>query len=170
MDELENDEAGLADTYMDDNVIATAARPGTSLSRPVTTGKGPSPAVRPRTTAGRPLSGMVRPESRLKTGSMEKALRTSRTSRATARAVSSSTARQVRLGTVRKSYCTNDSCQASMVAQQEGPFLNLARLNVEKYATDFQVNRYLFEYVFLHEGDVKIAHQVWGNLSRINGI
>lgn len=47
-----------------------------------------------------------------------------------------------------------------MIAQQEGPFVNLARLNVEKYAADPQVNRYLFEYVFLHEGDVKIAHQV----------
>lgn len=46
IDELENDEAGLAETYMDDNVVATAARPGTSLSRPMTTGKGPSPAVR----------------------------------------------------------------------------------------------------------------------------
>uniref|UniRef100_A0A914CYQ0 Tetratricopeptide repeat protein 8 n=1 Tax=Acrobeloides nanus TaxID=290746 RepID=A0A914CYQ0_9BILA len=148
VDELENDEAGLAETYMDDNVISTAARPGTSLMRPVTTGKGPSPAVRPRTTAGRPLSGMVRPETRLKTGSMEKALRTSRTSRAASRAVSASTARQVRLGT------------ASMIAQQEGPFLNLARLNIDKYATDPQVNRYLFDYVFLHEGDMKIAHQI----------
>uniref|UniRef100_A0A7E4W893 TPR_REGION domain-containing protein n=1 Tax=Panagrellus redivivus TaxID=6233 RepID=A0A7E4W893_PANRE len=147
VDELENDEAGLADTYMDDNVIATAARPGTSFARPITTGKGPSPAVRPRSSTGRPISGMARPESRLKTGTMEQALRTSRTSR-TARAASSSTARQVRLGT------------ASMVAQQDGPFVNLGRLNVEKYAGDSQVNRYLFEYVFMHEGDMRMAHQI----------
>uniref|UniRef100_A0AC34Q0D1 Tetratricopeptide repeat protein 8 n=1 Tax=Panagrolaimus sp. JU765 TaxID=591449 RepID=A0AC34Q0D1_9BILA len=147
VDELENDEAGLADTYMDDNAIATAARPGTSFTRPITSGKGPSPAVRPRSSTGRPLSGMARPETRLKTGTMEQALRTSRTSR-TARAVSSSTARQVRLGT------------ASMIAQQDGPFVNLGRLNVEKYASDSQVNRYLFDYVFMHEGDMRTAHQI----------
>uniref|UniRef100_A0AC35FMZ3 Tetratricopeptide repeat protein 8 n=1 Tax=Panagrolaimus sp. PS1159 TaxID=55785 RepID=A0AC35FMZ3_9BILA len=147
VDELENDEAGLADTYMDDNAIATAARPGTSFNRPITSGKGPSPAVRPRSSTGRPISGMARPETRLKTGTMEQALRTSRTSR-TARAVSSSTARQVRLGT------------ASMIAQQDGPFVNLGRLNVDKYATDPQINRYLFEYIFMHEGDMRLAHQI----------
>lgn len=101
MDELENEEAGLADAYLDDSAIATGARPGTSLSRPLTTAGGPSPAVRPRTQTGRPLTGVVRPESRLKTGSMDQALRTSRTAK-TARPLSSSTARQVRLGTVRK--------------------------------------------------------------------
>ena len=53
----------------------------------------------PRTASGRPLSGMQRPESRLKTGSMEQMLRTSRTSK-TARPISASTARQARLGTV----------------------------------------------------------------------
>lgn len=48
VDELENDETGLADTYMDDNVVTTAARPGTSLNKPLTsTAHGaPSPAIR----------------------------------------------------------------------------------------------------------------------------
>ncbi|CAD5225460.1 unnamed protein product [Bursaphelenchus okinawaensis] len=146
IDELENDEAGLADAYMDDHAIATGARPGTSLNRPVTTGGGPSPALRPRTQSGRPLSGVVRPDSRLKTGTMEQQLRTSRTAR-TSRPISSATARQVRLGT------------ASMIAQQD-QFLNLSRLNIDKYAADPTVNRYLFEYVFLHEGDMKTAHQI----------
>jgi len=48
VDELENEEAGLADTFMDlGTAVATAARPGTSLYRPLTgTAGGPSPAVR----------------------------------------------------------------------------------------------------------------------------
>ena len=47
VDELENDEAGLADAYMDlGTQVATAARPGTSLARPITSSAGPSPAVR----------------------------------------------------------------------------------------------------------------------------
>lgn len=47
-----------------------------------------------------------------------------------------------------------------MVSQPDGPFVNLARLNVDKYAADPQVNRALFEYVFYHEGDMKVAHHV----------
>lgn len=77
---------------------------------------------------------------------MERVLRTSRTARTT-RPISSSTARQVRLGT------------ASLLAQQD-QFLNLSRLNIDKYAADSTVNRHLFDYVFLHEGDIKSAHQV----------
>ncbi|CAK5052616.1 unnamed protein product [Meloidogyne enterolobii] len=149
VDELENEEAGLADTFMDlGTAVATAARPGTSLYRPLTgTAGGPSPAVRPRTASGRPLSGMQRPESRLKTGSMEQMLRTSRTSK-TARPVSASTARQARLGT------------ASMLSKSENAFINLARLNVAKYARDKTVNRSLFDYVFLHEADMRTSQQV----------
>uniref|UniRef100_A0A1I8BRH5 TPR_REGION domain-containing protein n=1 Tax=Meloidogyne hapla TaxID=6305 RepID=A0A1I8BRH5_MELHA len=149
VDELENEETGLADTFMDlGTAVATAARPGTSLYRPLTgAAGGPSPAVRPRTASGRPLSGMQRPESRLKTGSMEQMLRTSRTSK-TARPVSASTARQARLGT------------ASMLSKSENAFINLARLNVAKYARDKTVNRSLFDHVFLHEADMRTSQQI----------
>jgi len=47
-----------------------------------------------------------------------------------------------------------------MIAQRDGPFLNLARLNVEKYAREKTINRHLFDYVFLHEADMKTAQQV----------
>jgi tetratricopeptide repeat protein 8 len=47
-----------------------------------------------------------------------------------------------------------------MIANPDGPFINLARLNVEKYAADPLLNRVLFEYVFYHEGDIRVAHQV----------
>jgi tetratricopeptide repeat protein 8 len=46
-----------------------------------------------------------------------------------------------------------------MIAQRDGPFLNLARLNVDKYARDKTVNRHLFDYVFMHEADMKMAQQ-----------
>ncbi|XGW06040.1 hypothetical protein V3C99_016406 [Haemonchus contortus] len=147
VDELDNDELGIAETFLDQNVIAPNARPGTSFQRPSTTAKGMNPILRPTSTAGRPLSGVVRPITSLRPGTMEQAVRTSRTAR-TARAVSSSSARQLRLGT------------ASMASDPEGPFVNLSRLNVDKYAADPLVNRQLFEYVFYHEGDMKIAHQI----------
>ncbi|VDO73148.1 unnamed protein product [Heligmosomoides polygyrus] len=153
VDELENDELGIAETFLDQNIIAPNARPGTSFQRPTTTAKGMNPIMRPTSTAGRPLSGVVRPMTALRPGTMEQAVRTSRTAR-TARAVSSSSARQLRLGT------------ASMASDPDGPFVNLARLNVEKYAADPLVNRQLFEYVFYHEGDIKMAHQVIPRLDK----
>ncbi|KHN85384.1 Tetratricopeptide repeat protein 8 [Toxocara canis] len=134
VDEIENDERGVAETFLDDSVIASNARPGTSFSRPLTSSKGPSQAIRPRSSTGRPLSGVVRPDTTARPGTMEQSLRTSRTSK-TARATSSSSARFVRLGT------------ASMVSQSDGPFINLARLNVEKYARDPNISRLLFEYI-----------------------
>ncbi|CAI4225058.1 unnamed protein product [Auanema sp. JU1783] len=147
VDELENEDIGIAETFLDQNVIAPSARPGTSFQRPATSAKGANPILRPTTNGGRPLSGVVRPMTMTRPGTMEQAVRTSRTAK-TARAMSSSSARMLRLGT------------ASMISSGDGPFINLARLNIDKYASDLQVNRQLFEYVFYVEGDMRVAHQI----------
>ena len=44
--EVEVDEEGMAEMLMDDNAIATVARPGTSLKKPGTGAGGPSQAFR----------------------------------------------------------------------------------------------------------------------------
>lgn len=46
VDEVEVDEEGISELMMDDNAIATVARPGTSFQRPATNSSGPSPNVR----------------------------------------------------------------------------------------------------------------------------
>ncbi len=47
MDEVENDEEGVAEAILDDNVMAQVARPGTSLQKPKTSMGGmPSQSVR----------------------------------------------------------------------------------------------------------------------------
>jgi len=102
VDEVENDEEGIAEMLMDDNAIASIARPGTSLKevqrRPGTTG--PSQGVRPISSSGRPLSGFVRPGTTgaNRPGTMEQAIRAPRTAH-TARPVTSASGRFVRLGT-----------------------------------------------------------------------
>lgn len=53
--------------------------------------------------------------------------------------------RYVRLGT------------ASMMSQRDGPFINLARLNVGKYAGKPNVAKALFEYIFYHENSIREA-------------
>ena len=44
---------------------------------------------------------------------------------------------------------------ASMASSSEGPFVNLARLNIAKYALQPAVARALFEYIYYHENDVR---------------
>ncbi|KAK6304427.1 hypothetical protein J4Q44_G00250130 [Coregonus suidteri] len=123
IDEVEVDQEGIAEMLLDESSIAQVARPGTSLRLTETShGGGPTPAIRPMTQSGRPITGFVRPSTQSgRPGTMEQAIRTPRTAH-TARPVTSASGRFVRLGT------------ASMLTNPEGPFINLSRLNLAKYA------------------------------------
>uniref|UniRef100_A0A8C7F574 Tetratricopeptide repeat domain 8 n=1 Tax=Oncorhynchus kisutch TaxID=8019 RepID=A0A8C7F574_ONCKI len=144
IDEVEVDQEGIAEMMLDESSIAQVARPGTSLRRPETShGGGPTPAIRPITQSGRPITGFVRPSTQSgRPGTMEQAIKTPRTAH-TARPVTSASGRFVRLGT------------ASMLTNPEGPFINLSRLNLAKYAQKPNLSKTLFEYIFHHENDVK---------------
>ncbi|KAB5562117.1 hypothetical protein PHYPO_G00014320 [Pangasianodon hypophthalmus] len=146
IDEVEVDQEGIAEIMLDESAIAQVARPGTSLRLPGTSqGGGPTPAVRPVTQSGRPITGFVRPSTQSgRPGTMEQAIRTPRTAN-TARPVTSASGRFVRLGT------------ASMLTHPDGPFINLSRLNLAKYAQKPNLSKTLFEYIFHHENDVKNA-------------
>jgi tetratricopeptide repeat protein 8 len=104
VDETEVADDGLAD-MLDENAFHQAPMPGTSMRQPTANPNagmnGPSPAMRPTTMAGRPITGMLRLNTQSTQGgkSMENVLKTARTA-ATARPVTSATGRFVRLGTV----------------------------------------------------------------------
>uniref|UniRef100_A0A7N4PK18 Tetratricopeptide repeat domain 8 n=1 Tax=Sarcophilus harrisii TaxID=9305 RepID=A0A7N4PK18_SARHA len=123
VDEIDVDQEGIAEMILDENAIAQVARPGTSLKLSgANQVGGPSPAVRPITQTGRPITGFVRPGTQSgRPGTMEQAIRTPRTAY-TAHPITSSSGRYVRLGT------------ASMLTNPDGPFINLSRLNLAKYA------------------------------------
>ena len=146
--DVEADEEGIVDVVLDDNTIRAVPRPGTSLrtaNAPEAGQGGVSQAFRPSTGSGRPMSGVSRPGSQAgRPGTMEQALSTPRTAR-TARPVSATSARFVRLGT------------ASMLSQSDGPFINLARLNIGKYSQQPHVAKALFEYIFYHENSIREA-------------
>jgi len=145
VDEVEVDEEGIAEMLMDDTAIAQVARPGTSLKKPGTAINGPSQSFRPMSQSGRPLSGFVRPGTQGgRPGTMEQAIKTPRTA-ATARPVTTASGRFVRLGT------------ASMLSQPDGPFINLSKINFPKYGKRQNLSKALFEYIFLHENDVRNA-------------
>ena len=61
IDDTELEEEGAADLLMDENAMAQAPRPGTSLSRPSESSSGISASVRPVSSSGRPQTGFARP-------------------------------------------------------------------------------------------------------------
>ena len=42
-----------------------------------------------------------------------------------------------------------------MISSPDGPFINLARLNMAKYGARQNLAKALFEYIFHHENDVR---------------
>ncbi len=67
VDDLDVDEEGLGEMLLDNHKLSTMPRPGTSLNK-LNSSSGVSPMVRPTSNAGRPLSGVVRPQSSNKKG------------------------------------------------------------------------------------------------------
>ena len=104
VDETEVADDGLAD-MLDDNAFHQVPMPGTSMRQPTANSNtgmsGPSPAMRPMTITGRPITGMLRlnTQSTQAGKSMENVLKTARTA-TTARPVTTASGRFVRLGTV----------------------------------------------------------------------
>ncbi len=47
-----------------------------------------------------------------------------------------------------------------MLSNPDGPFVNVSRLNMNKYAADPTLSKPLFEYLFYHENDVRSALQL----------
>ncbi|KAG2493544.1 hypothetical protein HYH03_008358 [Edaphochlamys debaryana] len=156
IDDLEIEEEGVADILLDEHQVAQVPRPGTSLSRPMTSAAGsgaPSQAVRPMTGSGRPLTGFARPgtgsnrpttsaSGRVGTASLQQALKGAKPG--TARPVTTS-GRFVRLGT------------ASLASEPGGPFINVERLDLRKYAARPLLSRCLVDYLIYVEHNMKRA-------------
>ncbi|XP_034942233.1 tetratricopeptide repeat protein 8 isoform X2 [Chelonus insularis] len=142
VDDLETEEESIAETFFDNYTIAEIPRPGTSLRNPATSYEGQG--IRPKTQSGRPVTGVVRPMTQGGAAkSMEQALRTART--ATARPITTASGRVARLGT------------ASMMSDPNGSFIELSRLNIQKYAKRQEIAKPLFEYIFYHEHDIRMG-------------
>lgn len=151
IDDTEVEEEGAAEVLLDENAVAQAPRPGTSLARPGTTTRmgagssGPNQSVRPLSSAGRPLTGFARPGTQSGSGSRRdvgSALGGGRPG--TSRPVTQS-GRFVRLGT------------ASMKSQPGGAFINVERLDLRKYASRAPLAKVLCDYLLYHEHNPKKA-------------
>ncbi|CAE7581589.1 Ttc8 [Symbiodinium sp. KB8] len=143
IDDVEIDEEGVADLLLDENAVAQAPRPGTSLNRPLTraeSGGGPTQVVRPVSASGRPLTGFARPGTNRPTSSsagrdVTTAMQGNRPG--TSRPLTSM-GRLIRLGT------------ASMVNQDGGEFVRLESLDLQKYAQRPAIAKALCDYMLYY--------------------
>ncbi|KAJ3405102.1 Tetratricopeptide repeat protein 8 [Chytridiales sp. JEL 0842] len=137
---------------LDDGIKAPLPRPGTSLRvqtptsirKPSNASQDPaaaftSPAIRPMSQGGRILTGYSRPMTSARDfgnpGSKPVARSLLMTS---AGHVMSSSGRMIRLGT------------ASLVSEPGGPFVDVEKLDLKKYAQRPNLSRALFEYIYTH--------------------
>ncbi|KAK9878133.1 hypothetical protein WA026_021149 [Henosepilachna vigintioctopunctata] len=148
VDDIDTEDA-LESDFFDTNIVATAPRPGTSLKTALPSTSAVPFSARPRTSTGRPLTGVVRPGTQNRPGSSIDALRTSR-------AITNHSSRAIRLGT------------AAMLSQKDGPFLQVSGLNITKYARNPCLSKPLFEYLFYHEGDVRNAMELAVQATQFN--
>uniref|UniRef100_A0A7S0V2E5 Uncharacterized protein n=1 Tax=Polytomella parva TaxID=51329 RepID=A0A7S0V2E5_9CHLO len=179
IDDVEIEEEGIADILMDENQIAQVPRPGTSMGATVNTSGGmPSQAVRPMTSSGRPVTGFARPgtgSARPTTSAMgragltsssglaaqqallDQALRSGNASNrpGTSRPVTSS-GRFVRLGT------------ASLLTQVGGPFIDVERLDLRKYAARPLLARALCDYIIYNDHNMKKALELCAHATQTN--
>jgi tetratricopeptide repeat protein 8 len=173
VDDVEVDDEGIAEVLLDDNAVAQAPRPGTSLRRPGTSAAGGGAsssaqsarsaldaAVRPMTASGRPVTGFARPGTSYKgsssggvggvggrgmTSSVDAAFRSGRAG--TARALTA-LGRAVRLGT------------ASLLSAPGGPFLDASRLDLRKYAARPALGKALCDYLLYVDHDPQRAMEL----------
>ena len=154
LDDIELDEESFAEMLMDENAIASAPRPGTSLNAPSsrvgTSGNSYDQGIRPVSNSGRPMTGFSRPGSSRpmsgNTGNIRDALQSSRRVGTAAGSRPMTTlGREIRLGT------------ASLAGSSNGSMVNLERLNIKKYAQKPGLSMILTDYMLYVEHNTRKA-------------
>ncbi len=159
IDDTEMEEEGVAEMLLDDNAIAAAPRPGTSLKSGSRGGTGSQGGSRPQSGVQRPLSsGFARPGSsasgsRSGRSSVESAFQGNRPG--TSRPVTTS-GRFVRLGT------------ASMRSEPGGPFIDIERMDLKKYAERAPMAKVLCDYLIYHDRNPKKALELCAEATALN--
>ena len=144
---------------LDDLAMQSVPRPGTSLSCPQVSKSGMSQAIRPVSSSGRPMTGFARPgtSSRPLTGTSG-GTGASRTGSAKARV--STALRGNKPGTARPTTTSGRFIRlgtASMATQPGGAFIDVERLDLEKYSQRPHLARVLCDYILYNDHNAKAA-------------
>lgn len=150
IDDIDWDDEGVAEVLLDDNAVAQAPRPGTSM-RAATARPGSmlDAAMRPMTASGRPVTGFARPGTSARAGTSARSIATAfQGARAGTARVTTALGRAVRLGT------------ASLASAPGGPFIEAARLDLRKYASRPALGKALLDYLLYVDHDPRRAMEL----------
>eukprot|EP01083_Nonionella_stella_P197502 726073_1 len=158
IDDTELEEEGIADILMNEDAVAKAPRPGTSLKRPMTGSGGtnaPNQGMRPMTGLNRPITGFARPgtSSRSQNLSVSDAFKGNRPG--TSRPLSVA-GRYVRLGT------------ASLQSGSD-KFIDVDRLDIRKCAKKPALSKAMLEYLFYCEFNTRKAMELAAEATKSAG-
>lgn len=157
IDDTELEEEGVAEVLLDEHGITEAPRPGTSLNNPNRPTTGVDQSIRPVSASGRPITGFLRPGtsshgSASRGNTVDGAFRSNRPG--TSRPMTS-LGRQVRLGT------------ASMRSDPGGVFINVDRLDMNKYARRPTLAKALCDYLIYHEHNPRKAMELAAKATQV---
>lgn len=135
-------------------MATTTLKPGTAIRAPTAGAPLKTASNRPKTSTGRPISGMARPGT-LSSSRLATAVGSRTALRATARTGS---ARNIRLG----------SASMFAIGDPAGPIFQTSRMHPAKYAEKQFVAKPLFKYLYYHEGDIRNALELCEAATKTN--
>ena len=157
VDHLECDEETLGEMILDDNSIAKIARPGTSLRGNTSSSSlGPNPMVRPVSSSGRPLSGVVRPGTVQRQGTSSGNIIRTQTGRAGTSRATTAGGRYLRIAT------------ASLQSLNSSVSLDTKDINPKTIIKKKSLARAVADYLFYVEKNFKLLLEIASNATVYN--
>ena len=147
IDHLESDEQTLGELILDDHSISSVPRPGTSL-RQTGTSRAQNPMIRPISSTGRPVTGVVRPGSVARVGTASGQVLRGTTARAGTSRATTSGGRYLRIAT------------ASLQSLNSNFSLDTKDINPKTIIMKKSLSKAVADYLFYVEKNFKLLLEI----------
>ena len=147
IDHLESDEQTLGELILDDHSISSLPRPGTSL-RQTGTSRAQNPMIRPISSTGRPVTGVVRPGSVARVGTASGQVLRGTTGRVGTSRATTSGGRYLRIAT------------ASLQSLNSNFSLDTKDINPKKIVLKKSLSKAVADYLFYVEKNFKLLLEI----------
>ena len=155
IDHLESDEQTLGELILDDHSISSVPRPGTSL-RQTGTSRAQNPMIRPISSTGRPVTGVVRPGSVARVGTASGQVLRGTTARAGTSRATTSGGRYLRIAT------------ASLQSLNSNFSLDTKDINPKKIVLKKSLSKAVADYLFYVEKNFKLLLEISSEATIVN--
>ena len=155
IDHLESDEQTLGELILDDHSISSVPRPGTSL-RQTGTSRAQNPMIRPISSTGRPVTGVVRPGSVARVGTASGQVLRGTTARAGTSRATTSGGRYLRIAT------------ASLQSLNSNFSLDTKDINPKTIIMKKSLSKAVADYLFYVEKNFKLLLEISSEATIVN--